>query len=153
MVRSYYVYASFLLCSLLFVSFTIVYAEEVEDTKNCLQYEMEIRNAIKVHADFYHEMLVHRYAPAELKYWQSVRSERDLLHKKLKEAAQFPYLKEKDERWEKKHRKLQEAFKKAVERRDETEIRKLLPQIIKHDDQLNQLNKQRLKMIHSSSGK
>src|SRR5690625_1672807 len=71
-------------------------AEEMHEVKSCLQCEMKIKSELKVHLDFYNEMLVHRYAPTKVDYWRSVRSERDLLHKKIKASGKFPYLKERD---------------------------------------------------------
>src|SRR5690606_30877237 len=109
-------------------------AEEQERIKGCLECEMEFRNGLQVHLDFYNELLVNRYAPKQVKYWQSVRKERDLLQKKLNESimkGKFPQL-EQDEKWIEQHRTLQENFKQAVEKRDEQGLRDILPLLIEH---------------------
>ncbi len=49
---------------------------------------MKVRNELKVHLDFYYEMLIEKYVPEQSEKWQEIRTERDLLHKKLKEAKQ-----------------------------------------------------------------
>lgn len=131
-----------------------VQAEDVEQEqeRNCHQCEMEVRNELKVHLDYYYEMLVEKYAPTKSEKWQDVRNERDLLQKKLKEAKQRGELSSEktiDKGWIEEHRNLQQLFNAAVEKRDENQLQQLLPQMIEHYEKLNDLYKQRLKMSNS----
>ncbi|TWI55927.1 hypothetical protein [Halalkalibacter nanhaiisediminis] len=131
-----------------------VQAEDVEQEqeRNCHQCEMKVRNELKVHLDYYYEMLVEKYAPTKSEKWQDVRNERDLLQKKLKEAKQRGELSSEkmiDKEWMEEHRNLQQLFNAAVEKRDENQLQQLLPQMIEHYEKLNDLYKQRLKMSNS----
>lgn len=130
-----------------------IQAEETEQVKDCFQCEMELKNEIKVHLDFYYEMLVNRYAPHELEHWRKIRSERDLLQKKLSELernGKVQFTSERDEEWVSNHRDIQNKFKMVVEKRDEEQLRILLPKILENDEKLNKLYKQRLKQLRSS---
>ncbi|NEU29576.1 hypothetical protein GN156_02090 [bacterium LRH843] len=130
-----------------------IQAEETEQVKNCFQCEMELRNELKVHLDFYYEMLVNRYAPNELEHWRKVRGERDLVQKKLSEHKRNGKLQSTgvmEEEWIKTHRDIQNRFKMAVEKRNEDQLRVLLPIIVEHDEKLNKIYKQQLKQLQSS---
>lgn len=133
--------------------FSPVQAEEINEEQSCQQCEMQVRKEVKVHLDFYYELLAEKYAPDELEKWREIRKERDLLRKKLNEAKKRGEIEQESsigDEWLEKHRQLQESFRLAVEKRDEEQLRSLLPKLFDQYNQLNEHYKVRLNMKTSS---
>ncbi|WP_100404735.1 hypothetical protein [Bacillus solitudinis] len=115
-----------------------------DQCKHCV---MEARKHVEVHLDYYYELLAEKYAPNEVEKWQTIRKERDLLRKKVKEMKKRGELQdrlEKKSEWFKQHKELQILFKDAIEKRDEKAIKASLPQLFNQYQQMNEVMKKRL---------
>ncbi|MFC0472520.1 hypothetical protein ACFFHM_19055 [Halalkalibacter kiskunsagensis] len=120
-----------------------------EGKQECYQHEKEITKDLKVHFDFYYELLAEKFAPTEIEKWKEIRSERDLLQKKLKEAKQKGELENGeaiDNAWLDRHSELHDSFNVAVEKRDEELLTQLIPQMFEHYAVLNKVYKKRLNL-------
>ncbi|WP_332695927.1 hypothetical protein [Halalkalibacter lacteus] len=120
-----------------------------EGNQECCQHEKEVAKELKVHLDFYYELLAEKFAPNELEKWKEIRSERDLLQKKLKEAKQRGELENGeaiDKAWLDRHSELHDSFNVAVKKRDEVQLGQLIPQIFDHYERLNNVYKERLNL-------
>ncbi|WP_332632298.1 hypothetical protein [Halalkalibacter flavus] len=143
-----------LLASIAVTSLAPVQAEvpNEEPEQECRGHEQqEINKELKVHLDYYYELLAEKYAPNELEKWKEIRSERDLLQKKLKEAKQKGELENGgaiDNEWIEQHKEITDAFNAAIEKRDEEQLRKLLPQLFDHYKKLNDVYKKRLDVVN-----
>ncbi|WP_227938431.1 hypothetical protein [Alkalihalobacillus deserti] len=140
-----------LIASIVVTSLAPVQAEVSEDKKEetCWEHEQGISKKLKVHLDFYYELLAEKYAPNEIEQWKEIRVERDLLQKKLKEAKQRGELENGqavDKSWLDKHAELQKAFNNAIEKRDDEQLKTILPQMFDQYAELNSLFKQRLNL-------
>jgi hypothetical protein len=139
------------IASIVVTSLAPVQAEITEDKKDetCCDHEKGISKELKIHLDFYYELLADKYAASEIEKWKDIRVERDLLQKKLKEAKQRGELENGqavDKTWLDRHTELQTSFNSAVEKRDEEQLQTLLPQIFDHYAKLNELYKKRLNL-------
>ncbi|GAE24627.1 hypothetical protein JCM9140_569 [Halalkalibacter wakoensis JCM 9140] len=124
-----------------------------EEEQECCQQDEQIKKELKVHFDFYYELLAEKYAPDEIEKWKDIRSERDLLLKKLKEAKQKGELENGeaiDKEWIAKHKEITDSFHTAIEKRDEEQVRLLLPKLFDHYRELNNLYKKRLELVNQS---
>ncbi|MFC0561591.1 hypothetical protein [Halalkalibacter alkalisediminis] len=140
-----------LIASIVITSLAPVQAEVSDDQKEeaCCEHDQAISKELKVHLDFYYELLAEKYAPDQIEKWKEIRVERDLLQKKLKEAKQRGELENGqtvDKTWLDKHAELQNAFNNAVEKRDEDKLKEILPKMFAQYAELNALYKQRLKL-------
>jgi FMN phosphatase YigB (HAD superfamily) len=140
-----------LVASIVVTSLAPVQAEvsQEEENQECSQHEKEITKELKVHLDYYYELLAEKFAPAEIEKWKEIRSERDLLQKKLKEAKQRGELQNGDaidKVWLDRHRELHDLFNAAVEKRDKEQLGKLIPKIFEHYGMLNNVYKERLNL-------
>ncbi|MDT8862551.1 hypothetical protein N0O92_20305 [Alkalihalobacillus sp. MEB130] len=139
-----------LLASVAITSLAPVQAEvpNEDPEQECCQHEQqEMNQELKVHLDFYYELLAEKYAPDEIEKWKEIRSERDLLQKKLKEAKQKGELENGeaiDKTWVDEHKKLTDAFNAAIEKRDEEQLRTIMPKLFDHYKKLNDVYKERL---------
>ncbi|GAE36636.1 hypothetical protein [Halalkalibacter akibai] len=140
-----------LIASIVVTTLAPVQAEVVEDKKEeegC-EHDKGISKDLKVHLDYYYELLADKYAPDQIGKWKDIRVERDLLQKKLKEAKQRGELENGqavDKTWLDKHSELQSVFNAAVEKRDEEQLKIVLPQLFDHYAELNKLYKKRLNL-------
>ena len=140
-----------LIASIVVTSLAPVQAEVADDQKEeaCCGHEQGLSKEFKMHLDYYYELLAEKYAPDQIEKWKEIRVERDLLHKKLKEAKQRGELENGqavDKTWLDKHAEIQSAFNNAIEKRDEEKVKEILPQMFAHYAELNALYKQRLNL-------
>ncbi|KHF39518.1 hypothetical protein [Halalkalibacter okhensis] len=145
-----------LLASFVVTSLAPVQAEvpnEDPEQECCGHEQQEIDKDLKVHLDFYYELLAEKFAPSEIERWKEIRSERDLLQKKLKEAKQKGELENGeaiDKEWIEKHKEITIAFNSAVEKRDEGELSTVIPQLFEHYKKLNDVYKKRLDVVNAT---
>ncbi|MEC2073857.1 hypothetical protein [Alkalihalophilus marmarensis] len=136
----------------------IVSAEEAVETKECDCYKdhakhKDFHKYMRVHKDFYFELLTEKYAPESAEQWKMIRTERDLLMKKLSEAKKRGELlhgEVKSEEWKEQHHFLQKQLTKAVKERDEEKISTILPQIFTHYEELNKVFQQRVNSLSTA---
>ncbi|MCT8138725.1 hypothetical protein H1D32_13850 [Anaerobacillus sp. CMMVII] len=128
-----------------------VYAEDETEGEACTHMEQVKyqHKAIKPHFNFYYQLLAEKYAPKHVKVLKDVITEREALFKKYRELVKSGkdvgdfY----DEAWLKKHDEIQTQFLDAVEKRDDAALKKIVPQVIEHQKELNVLLKKRLKEL------
>ncbi|WP_100373411.1 hypothetical protein [Bacillus sp. FJAT-45037] len=109
--------------------------------------------SIRVHKDFYMELLTEKYTPEQVEQWKAIRSERDLLLKKLNEAKKRGEIMHGDIRskeWTDHHHELQKQLTKAVKERNDQEITELLPLIFAHYEKLNTEFQDRVKALNDA---
>lgn len=138
-----------LIASLL-LSFTTVVganAEEVND-QECSDMEKisHEQKAIRPHFNFYYQLLAEKYAPKHVSVWNEVLKDREGLFKKYKELKKAGKEVDNlyDEAWKKEHGEIQQLFLEAVEKRDDTKLKEMVPRLIDHQKQLNSLLKKRI---------
>ncbi|ARK31373.1 hypothetical protein [Halalkalibacter krulwichiae] len=127
-------------------------ADEIQKEATSCDHDKRISKDLRIHLDFYYELLANKYDSADVEKWKEIRSERDLLQKRLKEAKQKGELQNGqvvEKTWLDRHAKLQSAFTTAVEKRDEEQIGALLPQIFDHYEKLNGIYKKRLNLTNA----
>lgn len=116
--------------------------EKGSKEEKCLTHKHE---QMKIHINMYYELLAEKYAPDQVKLWQDIQKEQANLKAQIKEAkekGELDSLKDKMKPWFKEHKEIQKQFTEAIEKRNEKQIKKLLPEIISHHQQLNELYKE-----------
>ncbi|WP_368503873.1 hypothetical protein AB3N04_17350 [Alkalihalophilus sp. As8PL] len=132
-----------------------VSAEENSEAQECdcdkhHKKHKEFHQYMRIHKDFYYELLTDKYAPEQAEQWKDIRSERDLLLKKLTEAKKRGELLHgdvKSKEWMEQHHFLQKQLTKAVKERDEKKIAEVLPQVFAHYEALNNEFQQRVNAL------
>lgn len=139
----------FIICSLLLAfSFHYGYAQQILADDEAAKEEKcgsAKHHFMKTHINMYYELLAEKYVPDQVKVWQDIQKERKQLKQQLKDLqkkGEVPDLKEQMKPWFQEHQELQKQFTEAIDQRNEGKIKKLLPEIINHQQKLNEIYKQ-----------
>lgn len=119
---------------------------EAEKVQNEEERPWPCAEGINDHIDYYYELLAEKNLPHEVKKWQDIRKERDLLLKTINEAQKRELLAESEQakEWAKQHQQLQKAFLEAVKKRDDQQISRILAELFEQYELRNKLLKQQL---------
>ncbi|SDY57460.1 hypothetical protein SAMN05421736_102309 [Evansella caseinilytica] len=128
------------------------YAEtdNAKDHEECEKHHkfMQHHDTIHTHLTYYYELLIDKYRPELKEEWTAVTRDKEAILKKIremkKEGKQIDDLFVND-KWKEQHQQYQADFLTAVKKRDEAQIKELLPQILELQKQWNKKHRELLK--------
>ncbi|MDG5788665.1 hypothetical protein QA612_14385 [Evansella sp. AB-P1] len=147
----------FFFCSLVMIGnfFTsTILADDLDE--RCDENECEMNHEqvthhhemIKVHLQYYYELLIEKHSPELKEEWREIVRDREAIHKKIKEMKKEGKEIEDCEitkAWKEKHKRYQEMFLDAVNKRDSEKIESLLPLLLQLHKQWNENHLKMLK--------
>jgi len=104
---------------------------------------------IDIHVTMYYHLLAQKFSPYQVKVWDEIKQEQNILKKKIEELHKAGALLHGDKvehTWIERHQQLQRALTKAVKEYDEEALKEILPKIFEHQRELNEKMKEKIKM-------
>ncbi|MFA9556004.1 hypothetical protein ACERII_01665 [Evansella sp. AB-rgal1] len=104
-------------------------------------------DSIKIHLQYYYELLVEKHRPELKEEWIEINREKEAILKKMremkKEGKTFDFT-QIDGEWKVKHERIHEEFMEVVKSRDNEKIKNILPEIINLSKEWNEVYRELL---------
>ncbi|ADU30000.1 hypothetical protein [Evansella cellulosilytica] len=128
---------------------------KVEQEKCYSEQELShMHKAMRVHIDYYYELLINKYRPELMEDWKESVRDRDAILKKIKElskeGADLTSL-QPTEQWKTKHEEYQESFLEAIKNRDNEKIKTILPLFLQLQQMWNDSQRESLQRINDNN--